>query len=248
MIKEPILRETFAHTTKAYQSVLEGSSAKQLALYEVLLRNNSGSSANMGIFIRLASASWKIYTYVAVGTTLTDVSSSLQVANAGGTNTTIFNANNDGIYVGSKKKFGLVGINGQTAGTGSPVFTVKYYNGTSFVTLNNFEVFTQVALGQNYIVFAPPVDWAKGGLTGGDSDKYHIQVISTTAPTVKPIINEAWIGKMIAFRTAVSDNGTIQINTADSERPLALDAGEGVLPYFETADNLNTAEISYNNY
>ncbi len=245
MIKESILREVSAYIEKGFSSALDAKSAKQLAIFNVLLRNNTGGSIDMGIFSKATNPKWKAYSYTAIGTVLTEITSAIQA----GTNTTLFAADGDGLYVGATKKFGLIGLNGTTAGGGSPVFTVKYYNGTSFVTLNNFTVFTNIASGENHIVFAPPVDWAKGGLSGGDSDKYHVEVIATTAPTVTiPVANYVWLGVMHAFRTAVSSNGTIEITTPDSDRPLILESGEGVLPYFGTADVGNTVEYTYNNF
>lgn len=246
MIKEPIYRETFACPAKASTSALTAQTGKQLALYNVLCRNGAGATIALGVFTKMTNPHFMIYEYIKIGTALTDKTTELQ----GGTAEQILAALNDAVNFGASDKFGLIGMNCTIAEVGTAAaYTLKYYNGTSFVTLSNFEVVSAFALGGNYIVFAPPVDWAKGGLTGADTDKYYIELaVTTVAGTTPPTIDSVWLGKMHSYRSNIAAHGTIEINVSDSKKPLILNSGEGVLPYFSTAHADNTVEISYNNY
>jgi len=244
-ISEPIYRKTFAYAEKAYESALVAQSAKQLALYNVLCRNATGSAIAMGIFTRMNNPETKIYNYVAVGTVLTDITAAIQAETA----TEILAADGDAIVIGNIDQSGLIGFNGTIAETGTAAtYTLKYYNGTAMVTLPNFEVITAFAANRNYIVFAAPIDWVKGGVSGANTDKYYVEFKATAAAgTTAPTIDEIWLGKMHAYRSNIAAHGTIDIEVVDHTKPLTLSSEEGVLPYFATANAGNTVEIAYNN-
>jgi hypothetical protein len=51
---------------------------------------------------------------------------------------------------------------------------------------------------------------------------------------------------MLAFREGIADNGSIEISSPDSVKPIIFETGEGLIPYFGSASANNTLEASYN--
>jgi hypothetical protein len=228
-----------AYSTKGKLPAFPVNANMQLDLYNLRAFNNSGSSQNMGVMRLGVIAEEKLWQYAASGPTYTDVTSTI----ASGVN--IFDTTNgDGFVAQSRFRFGMLGFTISTAGTGSPVFTYKYYNGTSFTTLTTLEVPSYASTGDIWIVFIPPSDWAQGGAASLVSNQYSLQVIATTAPTLAVTVNNMWIAEFLEFYQAVPNNGIIQVSFGDN-KPFQLHGGEAIIPYFSTPNAANVVGCYY---
>lgn len=213
----------------------------QLQLYGALAHNRSGGTIDVGLLrlLNALSTSWKIYKLATA--TYTDVSAAIKA----GTATAFFTSNNDAIYIGSKVPFGIAGLGISTSEAGSPVYTYKYYNGTSFATLTMVETITSYLISDDLLVFIPPYNWAKGGNASLDSNMYFLEIKATTAPSTLPQLNNAWVAEWLTFREGVVDNGSLELDA--NIEPLMFESGEGLVPYFGTANAANLIEASYKN-
>lgn len=217
-------------------AVLVAPSSKQLALISVRAMNRSGGAIDVGI-VRKFAQGFKLFSYVAAGSVYTNLTLTA-------TNTIFTTTANGGFVVQSKSKSGLMGFTVLQGESVSPVYSYQYWNGAGWVTLTVIAKPTTYATGSNLIVFLPPSDWAVGGDTGLDQDKYSIRVRSTTAGGQVVTVTAVWCGQLIDFIEAVADNNSLNIEF-DRDHPLILDGGEGLMPYFSgtaSADNaLRTA-------
>jgi hypothetical protein len=246
MIKEPIFRKVWKYATKPVGSVFSAASAQQIALYEATAHNRSGGSVDMGILRHLRDTSWKFHRKVTAA--FSDDTTALQA----GTAQAVFASDNDAFYVGSLAQFNLVGMTASTAESGgTPVYTFTYWNGSSWAALTTIENISAFTATNHWIMWNTPTDWSQGGDTGEglSTDRYYIRVMATTAPTVTPPeLDDMWAGELLTFREAVSDNGTLSLSVIGPEKPLILEGGEGLFPYFGTANANNSFEAAYNNY
>ncbi len=240
-----IIRQPLQMTVKTYPAApkalaLSAPTSGQVAVYSSAAINGSGGSANLALLRKLNYTKRKVYRK-----SLLVVTEQTTVLDAG-TATAFLTALNDAVFIGSKDPFGFVGFNVSTAiGAGSTI-TYTYYNGTSFVTLNTFEVTGFGATGTKYVIFAPPVDWVVGGITGTDSSLYYIKIIDTVAPATPVSFNEFWVAELLAWQEAVADNSGLSIESLGEHKPLILDQGEGLMPYFSVNANLNLFQAAYN--
>ena len=90
------------------------------------------------------------------------------------------------------------------------------------------------------MVFIPPYDWAvgDGSATAIDQSMYSIRILHTTAPDDTGAANAVWFGEILEYFEGVADNSGVQAMFSD-ERPFVLDAGEGIFPYFSSANDSN---------
>jgi hypothetical protein len=230
---EAVLR---AYATKGKLAAVSAPTARQLAIFNARAWNRSGSTLNVGILRKLAAylTGYGLYTYLASGPTVTVVSAAALAA--GQVVATV--TNNDGFIVQGKRRFGFVGFTvSNTAANGTYAF--KYWDGTTWQSLTTIENPTNLAsTGDKFIAFLSPVDWAAGGPTGVDSTMYSILVQHTTAPDDTGAINALWVAEMLEYYEGVADNVGVQVSF-DAERPFMLDALEGLMPYFSTANAAN---------
>ncbi len=154
-----------------------------------------------------------------------------------------FAANNDDLYIGCKRPFGLFGMTITTGEAGSPVYAYTYYNGSSFSALTLVESLSAYSAGDKKLVFIPPYDWAVGGDSNLDQSYYYVRVRSTTLSTTPVGLTAGWFGEMLAYREGVVDNGTLLLDA--TVEPLMFEGGEGLFPYFGTANAANLIEASY---
>lgn len=223
-------------------AALTPASAEQLRVYNVKLHNRSGGAIDVGALRKFTQYGFKVFSQTAPGV-CTNVS---DLISAGTNSTVIGTVNNNGMVVQSKDLFNLLGLTVSQAQTGAPVYAYQYYNGTSFVTLNTIAVPASYALGSQVIIFNAPQDWVKGstGLTGLDSGKYTMRVLSTTAPGTAVQASALWAGQLLDFQEGVADNASLEMSFPDN-LPLTFEGNEGLLPYFSSASAQNQVRIVY---
>lgn len=228
-------------------TVLSPLSGYSLRIEYALAGNSAGSAINVGIGYRVPDAIWKGGRWLdAASTKYTDDTTDAQSSATGdfalGTTT-----DNDGFVIQASVPFNLVGITVSTAasGGGAAVYTYKYYNGSSWATLNTFAVPDLTSTGDQYLVFLTPADWAKGGATddGIDSDKYAIRVNWANHPTTAAVASIAWVTAFIDFVENLADHNQNYLPATMGE--LTLPHGASLTGYFSTADNSNFIEVSY---
>lgn len=214
-------------------------SSNQLLVQSVNAYNAVAASNAIGIFHSVATTDFKLYKLLAAGDV--DVTSTIQ----GGTAVSIFNTiNNDGCLFQSKEKFNMIAFNISQAGTGSPVFTYKYWNGSAYSTLTLLNTPAYSATGIQAIVFDAPIDWAAGdGNEDADNSLYSIQVISTTAPSLAIQINSLKIAKMLKYSGIVPQGASVSIDF--EAEPYLLQVGEAIIPFFSYTNASNRIEIAY---
>lgn len=224
-------------------AVVNAPQGQQLALYVAKVSNLSGDENDCGVARKLDNGSWKFWKLDDSDTPdATDNTSTIQA----GTSVTLFEATNDGFLVQADRPFNMIGLTVGTAETGSPVYSYEFYNGSSYETLTTIDTFDLSGTGDSVAAFLAPHDWAAGttAAVGGDSDKYSIRVRSTTAPSTAVVISSLWVGQFLAYQEALADNGYLEV-VYDDERPMIFESGEGVLPYFKTANASNHVNVQY---
>lgn len=227
-----------AYSQKGKDAALSVSASKQIAIFNVRAFNNSGSTLSVGILRKINTGAFKVFKSVAAA--ITDISTV-------GAGQNIFTVtNNDGFYVQSSRKIGLIGMTVGTAQAGG-VFTFTYWNGSSFATLTTIENPADYsATGDKYIVFRAPYDWATGdgGVTGLDTSMYTIRVRGTTGPAGTVVATAYWFGEFLDLYGGVVDKAAVQISFPDS-KPFLLNGTESLFPYFSTAHAANSFAAYY---
>lgn len=237
MIRSFPLNSLVAYGTKGKAAAFSVGVGQQIFVFNVRAFNNSGGAINVGILKRLVYPRWNLFQFTNTGPAVASVGAAINA----GTATAIFSGtNNDGFIVQSKAHFGMVGFTISTNQAGG-VFEYTYWNGTSFVALTTLEVPANYNAATNvWIVFQPPQDWVAGAtaITGLDQTLYSIRVRSTTAPGGAVSANAMWVGKFLELYQGVANNAAVQLSFPDS-KPLLLDGGETLIPYFSTANAAN---------
>lgn len=225
-----------AYATKGKAAALSAPTTRQLAVFNARAWNRSGSTINVGILRKLSTylSGYGLYTSDDSESTATVVTAAALAAGV----VVASAVNDDGFIVQGRRKFGFVGITVSNAGANG-TYTFNYWTGAAWASLTTIENPTNLAsTGDKFIAFLPPVDWELGGPTGVDPTMYSILVKHTTAPDDTAAINALWVAEMLEYYEGVADNVAVQISF-DAERPLILDALEGLMPYFSTANAAN---------
>jgi hypothetical protein len=221
------------------EPVVSPRTAGQISLESARIVNNTSSTMSLGLVKRFADGD---YTVIQVQASETDITDSLDAGSA----TSIFSTTNDhGILVQSRKRFNVIGFNIAQETTGSPVYTVKYYNGTSFVDLATEIAPSYSSTGRSIVSFLAPFDWAvgAGSYSLGESDLYSVEILATTAPTQEATADTVWVGQFLTYAPEVVTKG--QLNVSNDLPYDLFEAGESVVPYFGTANASNFVELSY---
>lgn len=236
---ERLQTSTSAYPDQGHTISYTPSSSQQLEVHKISAYNASAAENGIGLFHSVATPHFKLWKLLAAGDA--EFTSTIQA----GTATAIFNTtNNDGCLFQAKEKFNMISFNVSQAQTGSPVYTYKYYNGSSYATLTLLNTPAYSATGIQVIVFNAPVDWAVGdGSEDGDSTLYSIQVISTTAPSQAVQINALKIGKMLEYNESVLPCGSLEVDF--QTKPYLLQVGEAIIPFFSYSNASNRLEIAY---
>jgi len=223
-------------------AVVSPGAGKQIKIYSAVAQNRSGGASDLGMCVKLDSASYAFGTITAASTP--DFLAANEIKE--GTAVTIFTTvDNGGFLVQADRPFNVIGLtlsDACTAGT----FEYTYYNGTAYVTLTTIAVPTYTATGDKLIVFGAPQDWIIGTTSGvgGSSSLYSIRVRATTAPSDLAQANALWVAQLFAYRAQVANNGAISLSFSELN-PFTLEANEGLMPYFGVASTANTAESFY---
>lgn len=233
-------------STKASLGICETPANEQLRIYKAQLSNGHSGAVNVALLRSLLNRDWKLFTLSTPVSDLVtvDVTSSIQA----GTTTKLFVANDatSGYLFQSTKKFSLIGLTIDGAETGSPVYTIKYFNGSTYETLPVIDVVSSYTAATHTILFASPLDWEIGSTVaiGGDADKYSVLVESSTASTADVTANVAWLGDMIEYYPNVASKGIVTYES-HPQYPITLDGGEDLIPYFGNANTVNIASVQY---
>lgn len=223
-----------AYATRGKADAFTVPADKQIYIYNARAFNNSGSSQAVGICRKANYAQMSLDRYTAVGTSYTDLPLPLSAT------TTIFSGTiNDGFALQSARKFNVLGLHIVT-GQATGVYVYEYWNGSAWTTLTTLTTITFTAASNDtdqWASFRAPVDWAKGA-TGLDADKYQIRIRSTTAPAGAISANSLWVGEFLEYYEGVPNNAAVQLSFPDT-KPFLLNGGEGLFPYFATANAAN---------
>lgn len=234
-----IINSGYAQNCK--DAVVTPPSGKTIHLFKARVLNVSGGAINAAICKKIAAPDWSLYTITAASTPDgADATSTIQA----GSDVNIFTTtNNDGYLVGCKYKFNIIGFNISQAESASPVYTIQYYNGSSYSTLTGIAIPTAYTSGTVLVVFQAPVDWAVGSTAavGGDTTMYNILVRATTAGGQIVKANSMWVCQFIEYLSQLANNTALEFNTPDSNLPLILGGNEQLLPYFGGTANANNA-------
>lgn len=211
----------------------------QLSVQSVNAYNAIAGLNSIGIFHSVNNNQFKMFSIAS------SVQANITAAIQAGTSTTVVTTtNNDGYLVQSTNKFNMIAFNISQASTGSPVFTYKYYNGSSYQTLTLLNTPVYSATGIQVIVFNAPIDWAIGDSgAGADATLYSIQVIATTAPGTAIKLNSLKVGKMLKYAEAAPQGSSVSLDFED--QPYLLQAGETIIPFFSYSNASNRLEITY---
>lgn len=238
-IQQNLQSSSVAYITQGLTVPYSAPSNQQLSVHTIGAYNGIAGANNIGLFHSVSPSQFKLYKLLAAGDA--DFTTEIQA----GTAVSIFNTtNNDGCLFQSKDKFNMIAFNISQAQAGSPVYTYKYFNGSSYVTLNLLNTPSYAATGVQVIVFNAPIDWAVGdGSESADNTLYSIQVISTTAPSQAVQIDSLKIGKMLKYAENVLESASVNIDFG--VEPYLLQVGETIIPFFSYSGSSNRLEIAY---
>ena len=234
-----LVPQASSYPNKALNAVINARADGQLRLVSAKLVNNTGSAMDMGLARRLANG---LVLSQLVGTAITNINAPISG------NVQIFDTTNgDGFLVSAPEKFGLVGFTVSQDEAGTPAYTYKYYNGSSFVTLPTLSVPAAYKAANNecLIVFMPPYDWQVGGAVAGvvsgsvSQSAYNILVQAATAPSQAVKVSNFWVGSFFDYLPSVASKGSLYWSIALQDTMVKFLAGEGLLPYFATASTTN---------
>ncbi len=247
-----LLSKVVSYDLVGSESALAPASGRQLVIHKITAQNRVGSTIDVGLATKIpndgASLSTNMSVYTLDATATPDAVASTLLD---GDTTDIFStATDDGFLVQATVPFGLVSIVLSQAQSGSPIEAYTYYDGDAYVALTTVDVPATWGVGINTILFVPPHDWATGttDAVGGDTDKYSLRVIASTAPGQAVQATSIIVGELIEFKEGVLDNAELVFTSPQIGRGnngLLLEAGSGIIPYFGTAAAANKVSFLY---
>lgn len=179
----------------------------------VRIFNRSGSSMICGHGIRLSKPSWQAGQWTHGTTTFTDDTTDFQDVGTGDAplETT---TNNDGFLVAAATPFNGISLLVSTASTGSPTRILEYSiaGGAWASVISPLKAYasTNLAVGEELIVFSEPVDWepmSSSHGTGVPVGKYGFRMRATTAPTVAAVVTSITVHKLHVHSLALGSGG-----------------------------------------
>lgn len=229
--------------------------ARGIACGYFQIQNRSGSSATVGIGVRIPNDLWIAGQWVnAAGTPYTD-----DTTDAQDTGTADFaletTTNNDGFVVASKVPFNAISIDVGTASdhSGTPARAIRYTDpeGDGWINFANTLVFDGSAAelsatgttdaNESLIVWNVPADWGKtqaSGLSGIPGDYYAVNVRATTAPdTTAAVADSISIYRLYWVIEGLGDNQVYEFYPGGGE--FFMPHGDALVALFGTANNQN---------
>lgn len=239
MIRQATLPCLVGYQTKGKLAALSAPTNQQLAVFNARAWNRSGGAINVGICRKFPSTTYSLWTKVL--TVYTQVTAALLAAGQVVATTT----NDDGFLIASSRKFSFFGLTVSNTATGG-TYVFQYWNGSAWTTLTTIENWATLGSAADaWVVFLPPVDWAVGSdASGPDAAHYQIRITHSTAPGDTGAINALWVAELLDYYKGLGDNNCMQI-ICDSDRPLILEQGQGLFPFFSTAHAANAFGAFY---
>jgi len=228
-----------AYPEKSRTSILPITTRQELI--ETSIQNDSGGPIRLALLRKMANRDWKLGEFD--GSAIVDKTVEAQGA---GTFNLLDTTPGHGVIVQSIIKPSLWGFN-VTIDGGADTLFFNYFDGSTFVTLPTLDAPASFIVDENVILFLIPDDIQKAGSggagIGADADKYPIQIISNMAPAGNVVADEAWAGIMLRKWEAVADADFREFKPT---KPVMILDGEGIMPFFGTADGLNSVALQYN--
>jgi hypothetical protein len=237
MKAKPILHLNTGYSSNGFDAVIDAQQGSQVQVYSARLINESGSSSDLALLQALAEDAVTIYTYD--GATATDVTDSLSAGVDLFTSTA-----GSGIIIETAKKIESFLVNVSTAQSGAQTFTVEYSDGGALQSaLQVSYIPTTFSAGQHAVLFSHGLDYAPGcGITGTDNGKYQI-VLACVEGGESAQIDALKAAISVQYSPAVANNSSLE--AAFSEQyPLMLEAGESIVPFFES-ESANNKVIAF---
>jgi hypothetical protein len=145
-------------------------------------------------------------------------------------------ASGNNYVIQCKEKFGMAALYLTTADTSGVTFTYEYYNGSSWASLTLQNTPSLVSTGKKAILFNSPQDW---GLDG--SSYYAIRIVASGTPNY--VIAGVKCCGVLSYQKNVYPGGEAEI--CFESRPLLLQGGEGIVPFFLYSDTSNSIKAVY---
>lgn len=236
--------KVFLYSTRGRVAALKAPTSHQLAVYfaRAFYNNPAGSPpvADVGVMRLLSSStcklwSWDNATYVAL---TMPVAAATKIVDADA----VTGSPNFGFVVQAKRQFGMIGVNCSTAAAAT--YFAQYWDGSAWQTLTQIEAINFASTGVKYLIFLPPPAWVVGGDGALDQNLYSIRVKSTAGAATDISIDDLWVASFLEYYQDLADNQSVALRYF-ADKPLLLDADEGIIPYFKTATTENGITIAY---
>mgnify|MGYP000896238447 CR=1 FL=1 len=227
----------FSYPDGGKAALVSPAAGKQLRLYGVYPTNRSGGNQDMGVLKKFQDAAWLIGT---VNPAYTDQTAAVQ----GGTTTSLISSvNGEGLAALSQKPFHLLGLSVTQADGGGATYVYEYFDGSSFVAMPMLATPSLSSTGDKLFLFAPPADWAVGGIAAYPNH-YAIRIRATTAGATAVQADDAWVGELLAFQGDVPHNGVLGY-VPPSDFSELLENFEELMPYFSVPSANNLVTVRY---
>ena len=250
--ERPIQTAHVNYAEKTKTAAVSPASGNNLVFVGGTVNNRAGAAQILGVGFKLNNARLKAGQWDdSAGASYTDDTTDAQ--SAGGADFPLFTlVNDDGFVVQALDKFGIIGIDVGTAEVGAATYVVEYWNGTAWTDMVTIEEPTAYTAVEQVISFSPPIDWtqlAAGDVPvdtdGLDAGKYAIKVdASAASATTAAVADELWVAKLHQYKEEVADKDLLNVVIEDPIG-LALQAGESIIPYFQTTSANNSFTVRY---
>lgn len=246
MLRSRLQNLFVAYAQTSANAVVSSDANKQLEVYQSKLVNNTAGAIAVGMCKSVNSGNFDYYT-------VTDASSpKAALANdvkSGGSVKIFTDTANDGFLLQSNERVNLIGVVNDTTSAAIGAITVKYYNGSAYTTVTATVAPTGFATAAYRFFFLNiPYDWVPGTTTavGGSGSKYSLLVTMGAGATNAVTINSILVGSLLDYNPSVASKASHAVDFYGiMHKPLTLNAGEGLIPYFGTADSGNSVRVLF---
>ena len=223
------------------------ASGQTLGISEIEIMNRSGSTISLAYGIKIPDVNWEagFWDESATAAEFLDDTEDAQDAGLDDFPLATVGTDDDGFVFAANKPFNLVGLTVGVVATGSPVYEYTYWDGSAWTALTLIDTPTLTGLGDTYLSFIRPLDWAVGAGSGINASYYAIRVRSTTAPDIAPVLDIAWVVRFLDFAEDVVDNNSLLWTAPQRNSDVLLEGGEAIVPYFGSANAANMVRLYY---